>query len=236
MHPTAIGHLVEQLVQLFCANSFTTNTATLHCHTYYSDGIMSPVELIDTAARQGFHTLSITDHDTTAAYTRPLSTAQPAAIIIEYARAHESTLIPGIELTCWWRWHPVHILAYGLDPSDEHTLRLCHMCERARNKRIMFRWSPVQAMTVCQLVLALGGVSVLAHPRFYWVNVPRMIEELVEFGGLTGVETEYEYRTHHRRLQCPLWTPGRIIDMADRSGLVRTGGADSHGRDLTKYR
>ncbi len=230
--------LIGVFRELYRTRAFSEFRATLHCHSYHSDGAMLPTELVDTAARQGFTTVAITDHDTTAAYLERVSVpgSDGSATVIEYGRRKGVQVIPGIELTCWWRWHPVHILAYGLDPGDEHTLRLCTMTRIAGYKRITLKWWPVQAMSVCQLVLALGGIPVLAHPRFYWVNVRRMIGELVEFGGLVGVETEYEYRTHHLRLQCPIWTPKNIGELADRYGLLRTGGADSHGRDLRKYR
>ncbi len=198
---------------------------------------MSPREVVDAAVAHGISTLSITDHDTMSGLldSSPADGSEPQDLVA-YAAARGITLVPGVELTCWWRWHPVHILAYGIDPSDERVARLCAMTSKAGGKRISLRWWPVQAMAVCQLALALGGVPVLAHPRFYWVNVRRMVAELVELGGLVGIETEYEYRTHHRRLQCPIWTPRRIADIAERHGLIRTGGADSHGRDLTRYR
>lgn len=235
---TSQAELIGLFRELHERRAFSAFRATLHCHTHYSDGVMSPTQLVDAAARQGFTTVAITDHDTTAAYLErvPVPGSDGHASVVEYGQRRGVHVVPGIELTCWWRWHPVHVLAYGLDPGDQHTLRLCAMTRMAGAKRIVLKWWPVQAMSVCQLVLALGGLPVLAHPRFYWVNVRRMIAELVEFGGLVGIETEYEYRTHHRRLQCPAWTPARIAKVADRYQLLRTGGADSHGRDLRKYR
>ena len=35
----------------------------MHLHTYYSDGTMSPTELVRRAAERGVKTLAITDHD-----------------------------------------------------------------------------------------------------------------------------------------------------------------------------
>ena len=229
---------IGQLRELFDGGAYGANRATLHCHSHFSDGVMAPTDIIDTAVRQGFHTVSLTDHDTTAAYLQPVPVAGSDVrdTLVAYAEARGVTLIPGIELSCWWRWHPVHILAYGIDPGDEGVLRLCAMTAKATSKRVKLQWWPVQAMSVCQLVFALGGVPVLAHPRFYWVNVRRMIAELRDLGGLVGVETEYEYRTHHLSLQCPVWTPQKITALAEQHHLIRTGGADAHGRDLTKYR
>lgn len=234
-HITTREDLIEKMRGLHEADAYRRHEATLHCHTGHSDGVLTPTQLIDTAERQGFHTVSITDHDTMTAYIAPLPGGS-GADLFDYARQRGVDLIPGVELTCWWKWHPVHVLAYGLDPHSEDVRRLYRMTKKAGTKRFKFQWWPVQAMSVCNTVLALGGVPVLAHPRFYWVNVRRMVAELADLGGLVGIETDYEYRTHHLTYQCPLWTPEKIAAMAEPLGLVRTGGADSHGRDLTIYR
>lgn len=227
---------MEKIRQLHSADAFNRFEATLHAHTRHSDGALSPTALIDAAAQQGIHTVAITDHDTMNAYTEPLPSGAKAADLFDYASQRGIDLITGVELTCWWKWHPVHVLAYGLDPADVTVRRVCRMTKKAGTKRYRLKWWPVQAMSVCNIVLALGGVPVLAHPRFYWVNVRRMVAELVDLGGLMGIETDYEYRTHHLRLQCPVWTGKRIAKIAAAHGLLRTGGADSHGPDLTVYR
>ncbi|MBE9012572.1 PHP domain-containing protein, partial [Pseudanabaenaceae cyanobacterium LEGE 13415] len=36
----------------------------LHCHTTYSDGMLSPTELVNAAIESGVRALAITDHDT----------------------------------------------------------------------------------------------------------------------------------------------------------------------------
>ena len=38
--------------------------ADLHCHTYYSDGELSPRAVVEEARRIGLRALAITDHDT----------------------------------------------------------------------------------------------------------------------------------------------------------------------------
>ena len=41
----------------------------LHVHTDCSDGVYSPEEVTEKAARAGLSAISLTDHDTLAAYT-----------------------------------------------------------------------------------------------------------------------------------------------------------------------
>ncbi len=38
----------------------------LHSHTYCSDGVLSPTELVERAVSKGVDVLAITDHDTIA--------------------------------------------------------------------------------------------------------------------------------------------------------------------------
>ncbi|WP_372797130.1 PHP domain-containing protein [Litorivivens sp.] len=73
-----------------------------HTHTTLSDGSLSPAELIARAVEQGVEVLSLTDHDTLAAYQH-----LPEDIPL--------TLIPGIELSCVWSGVTVHVLGLNVD-------------------------------------------------------------------------------------------------------------------------
>ena len=82
----------------------------LHCHTNLSDGSLAPSALIDLAVERNIDMLSITDHDTLAAY-RAIDEA-PANLRI----------IPGIELSSQWRKSGVHIVGLNLDMSSDSIL------------------------------------------------------------------------------------------------------------------
>lgn len=99
--------------------------ADLHCHTTCSDGTLSPAELIDHAKKIGLSALSITDHDTTAAYPQALESARNAGI----------EMIAGIEFSCVWEGHSVHILGYGFDPAHATLQNLCLWHQNRRKKR-----------------------------------------------------------------------------------------------------
>jgi len=75
----------------------------LHCHTTCSDGELSPADLIDKAVENGVQTLSITDHDTLAAYSSLQSTT-PNAL----------TLIPGVEFSTQWNGIGIHIVGLNV--------------------------------------------------------------------------------------------------------------------------
>ncbi len=81
----------------------------LHTHTTCSDGTYTPKELLHLVKKRGFSGLSITDHDTTGAYTKELfSLAQKLSL----------RLITGVEITSRHKSMNVHILAYGFSLKD----------------------------------------------------------------------------------------------------------------------
>jgi 3',5'-nucleoside bisphosphate phosphatase len=80
-----------------------------------------------------------------------------------------------------------------------------------------------------RLIRAAGGVTVLAHPRGSargWRIPDEVIEELAE-AGLTGIEVQHPQHDEAERTQ--------LTALADRLGLVASGGSDDHG-SLTGYR
>jgi len=76
-----------------------------HCHTTASDGSLTPIEIIDLAVKHEVTTLAITDHDTTAGYEQAL----------EYASQKGVQLISGVEASCDWNGHTIHIVGLDFD-------------------------------------------------------------------------------------------------------------------------
>lgn len=96
----------------------------LHLHTYYSDGTMSPEELILLAKERGVETIAITDHDGMGGLAEGL----------EAGKRNGVHVIPGIELSTEdEEGIYMHILGYGFDWSDEE---LCKEVEIIRQKRL----------------------------------------------------------------------------------------------------
>jgi predicted metal-dependent phosphoesterase TrpH len=88
----------------------------LHMHTYYSDGRASPAELVQAVKAKGIAAFAITDHET----------AQGAREISAQVADAGLTLVPGIELTCYWEGYSGHgggpdvdILGYFIDLDSD---------------------------------------------------------------------------------------------------------------------
>jgi len=76
----------------------------LHCHTYCSDGSMSPAQLIDNAKSRGLAGIGITDHNTYSAISELQAIAQKDDFV----------LLKGIEWTTFWG----HFTAFGAESID----------------------------------------------------------------------------------------------------------------------
>lgn len=97
----------------------------LHSHTTYSDGYLSPFELIKKARQRGLRGLSITDHDTVAAIPEALEIGQNLGVEI----------IPGIELSCIENGRDVHLLGYFIDHTNAELLKYTAFFYNERQKR-----------------------------------------------------------------------------------------------------
>ncbi len=93
-----------------------TSIVDLHTHTTRSDGVLEPAVLVRDVVAAGIRHLSITDHDSLAAY-RELGAA-PASVPAGLE------LITGVEINAIARDIPLldgelHVLGFGMDPADE---------------------------------------------------------------------------------------------------------------------
>lgn len=79
----------------------------LHCHTTFSDGTLTPTQLVEAAIAQGVKALGITDHDTLAGWNEAMQAAQTTGLEI----------VPGLELSTVHRGRSMHILGFYPDRS-----------------------------------------------------------------------------------------------------------------------
>ena len=139
--------------------------ADLHCHTTFSDGTMTPEELLHCAKEQGLSGISITDHDTIDAY--------PQAAII--AKELNILLGSGVEFSCVFRGLSVHILGYDFDlqhPSIENLCRRHQQRRTLRNKAILEKLSRLSMPILEEELLAIGQRTV-GRPHIAYLMVKK---------------------------------------------------------------
>ncbi len=97
----------------------------LHTHSLYSDGTMSPLELVDYAADHGVNTLALTDHDTVAGVSECMSIALSKGM----------NFISGIELSVNWSNKVIHVVGLGIDIKNRNLLNLIDKQQLMRDER-----------------------------------------------------------------------------------------------------
>lgn len=102
--------------------------ANLHLHTVFSDGELSPAEIVQAHAAAGFAAIAITDHDTLDGMDA-----------LGGLTGHGVRIIPGVELSI--EDDPgrglveVHLLGYAFRPEDERLRSRLETASRAREEQ-----------------------------------------------------------------------------------------------------
>jgi predicted metal-dependent phosphoesterase TrpH len=167
-----------------------SSRADLHCHTTYSDGSLTPAQLVDRAVKRGVEVLALTDHDCTDGLPEAL----------EAASSHPGfLLIPGIELSTDVPEDEVHVLGYFIDwqspPFQERLDRLRGsrlsrgraMVAKLRDLGVNLSWDRVQEIAgegavgrphIALAMLEGGHIKTLdeAFERYLSRNGPAYVE------------------------------------------------------------
>lgn len=97
----------------------------LHLHSTFSDGSMTPAQLIDLAVGRRIAAIALTDHDTVAGVEEFLA----------YAAEQPLKALTGIEISSWHDDHSLHILGYGFDHHHPPLLATLAEVQAARHRR-----------------------------------------------------------------------------------------------------
>lgn len=79
----------------------------MHNHSTCSDGLLSPTELIELAARTGVDAIALTDHDTTDGLAEADSAARRVGV----------AFVPGVEISVSWGDTTLHVVGLRVDPA-----------------------------------------------------------------------------------------------------------------------
>ncbi len=147
----------------------------LHCHTNISDGTLSPAELIALAVEREIDILSITDHDSIAAYD---SVRSPN---------NKLRIIPGIEFSSQWRKSGIHIVGLNLDLSCEEILQGVALQSRARRER---------GEKIAEKLAHLGFADTLEGAKSFTsggeVGRPHFAQHLVAIGAVSNIQQAFK--------------------------------------------
>ena len=210
-----INELVEitsKINKLSCPH-----TINFHCHTRFSDGSMSPEDLLDQAFQNKLKYLSITDHHSVKAHKYIFDNN-----LLDKYPINTIQLISGIEINCLLKGCLVHLLGLGIDIYS-NSLRPYINGESAIG-------NDLQAVNVIKAIKHAGGLSFLAHPGRYRIPFNILIEEAFNIG-IDGIEVWYDYKLNRN------WRPTEFIcdeieKLTTKYKLLKSCGTDTHGYSL----
>jgi len=149
----------------------------LHAHTFFSDGQLSPEELVEHAATSGVIALGITDHDTVEGVPRSLAAAEGRLRVV-----------PGIEISSTYDGHDLHILGYFIDwQSESLRVRLESFREERRRRAlaIMERLRELEKPVDEKAVFAAAEPGVVGRPH--------VAQALVRAGHVPSVDAAFQF-------------------------------------------
>jgi predicted metal-dependent phosphoesterase TrpH len=226
----------------------------LHVHTTFSDGDMSPTEVVEAACEMGLAGIAIADHDEIAGY----------AEAVEAGREHGLGVLPAVEFSTYEGKADIHILGYLLDTTNEKLLEHLTMFRDARRNRGIKMVERLREMGVdieVDSVLEIAGEGAVGRPHIAQAllrkgavtNYEEAFRKYIGFNSPAYVQ-KYQLRPHDafdiiREADGVgvLAHPGTLkrddlisgfvaagmrgIEVYhEKMGLVATGGSDSHGR------
>ncbi len=152
--------------------------ADIHTHSQASDGSLSPEELVRHAKKCGLFGLSITDHDTIAAYETATAAAREIGI----------KLGVGIEFSCVFEEHDVHLLGYDFDLASRDIQALCL---RHKNRRSNRNLAMLEKLRAHQIDITIDDIKEHGYSPSDSVGRPHIAHVMVQKGYVGSIKEAF---------------------------------------------
>lgn len=179
----------------------------LHCHSAYSDGVLTPTALVERAAARGVDVLALTDHD-------ELGGLPEAAAA---ARDYGVTLLAGVEISVSWAGQTLHVVGLNVDTRAAALVGGLNEIRSGRDAR---------AQRIADELAAAGIPGALEGARRYAKN-PQLLSRthfarfLVEAGHARDTSAVFRRYLVEGR---PGYVPHRWATLEDAIGWIRAAG------------
>lgn len=192
--------------------------ADLHTHSTYSDGNLTPTELIEKAVGRGLEVLALTDHDCTDGIAEALEAAQKHPPLL---------FIPGVELSTDLPREEVHVLGYFLDwqnPRFQGRLARLRHSRMERGQKMLTKLNHLGIDISWQRVKEIAGDGAVGRPHIALA--------MLEAGHISSLEEAFDRylsRNGPAYVEREKITPAEAVQLVtDASGLPVL----AHPRDL----
>lgn len=149
----------------------------LHVHTTFSDGLLTPEQVIDLALKKNIDGIAITDHDTILGIEPAIAYSNEVGNI---------KVIPGIELGCIFKDEEVHILGYFIDYKGE---KIIDITKRLRRNRIARGLEMIKKINDLGMELTIDEVKKLSNKDY--IGRPHIARALINRGYVTSIQDAF---------------------------------------------
>ncbi|HXF79273.1 MAG TPA: PHP domain-containing protein [Usitatibacter sp.] len=179
----------------------------MHNHSTASDGLLSPTQLIELAARTGADAIALTDHDTTDGLEEALAAAKRLGL----------TFVPGVEISVSWGDTTLHVVGLAVDPSAPALVAgLASIREGrlARGRRI------AEALAKVGIEESFEGAYALAENKTM-LGRTHFARHLVETGRVKNLQAAFDKYLAKGK---PAYVAHRWAELAPAVQWIRTAG------------
>lgn len=189
-----------------------------HIHSTYSDGSLTPSQIVRLAKERQVDIMAITDHNNTDGIDEA----------IREGRKNNITVIPGVELSTRYNNCRVHVLGYFKDDSYKNNLLrevlLNVKVGKIKSIRKIFEdkidfcgfKNKLCVQTGVDILRFFGATVVLAHPVLL---CKKDFDNIININ-FDGIEAKYFKNTEDDTKY--------FIDLANKKSIIYTAGSDFH--------
>mgnify|MGYP000949383284 FL=1 len=178
----------------------------LHLHTMFSDGVLTPEELVVRCREASVQVIAVTDHDTVAGLPRAAAEARRQGI----------RLIEGVELSIEYQGQDIHVLGYGVSAGHGAFAAMLGELERAREERLHGMLGRLSG-----LGLPLTAEEVRSRALGRVIGRPHVAEALLARGWIENYNDAFRY---YIGAGCPAYLPNRTLAPENAIAVIRAAG------------
>jgi len=154
----------------------------LHLHTNFSDGLLTPTQVVEKAKELGLRAVGITDHDTIDGISEA----------VEAGTRFGVEVVPGVELSSQYNGQDIHILGYYFDPDHP---RFMEYLERFRKER--YRRAAKMIKNLNHIGVYLTMAEVKEKAKGGCIGRPHLAEVLMEKGYVETFQEAFQRYIGH---------------------------------------
>jgi predicted metal-dependent phosphoesterase TrpH len=178
----------------------------LHIHTTFSDGSLTPAEVVWRAVDLGLAAIAVTDHDTVDGNAEAFAEGAQNGLEV----------ITGVEISCDFTPTNVHVVGLFIDPTNEGLAEALADVREHRKRR-----NPKILAKLTELGMAIDLEEVAAKAKGKTIGRPHIAQVMVDKAYVADFQEAFEKYLAHNK---PAYVPRRRISAEEGIDLIHGAG------------